>query len=174
MAIRPAHGWRIIGVAVAGGLLCAACGSSTTSSPGGGASPSPSPTPAAATSPPASPASAVCQDAAALHASVDKLLHVRIGKGTVDEIKSDVADVKAQLSALTASAHGQMQAQTSAVKAALDKVEKAVSDMSSHFSASTVKGVATALAGLSSAVGTLLTSLDPQCPNLSASPSPSA
>jgi len=150
MAIRPAHGWRIIGVAVAGGLLCAACGSSTTSSPGGGASPSPSPTPAAATS------------------------HVRIGKGTVDEIKSDVADVKAKLSALTASAHGQMQAQTSAVKAALDKVEKAVSDMSSHFSASTVKGVATALAGLSSAVGTLLTSLDPQCPNLSASPSPSA
>jgi len=167
MAIRPAHGWRIIGVAVAGGLLCAACGSSTTSSPGGGASPSPSPTPAAATSPPASPASA-------LHASVDKLLHVRIGKGTVDEIKSDVADVKAKLSALTASAHGQMQAQTSAVKAALDKVEKAVSDMSAHFSASTVKGVATALAGLSSAVGTLLTSLDPQCPNLSASPSPSA
>jgi hypothetical protein len=161
MAGGPAQWCRIAGVVVAAGLFSVACGSGSTSSPGG-ASPSHNPTAPASSS--LIPVPALCQDAEALHASVQKLTHVRIGKGTADEIKSDVADVKAKLDAFIASAHGQARAQTSAVKAALGTLEKAVSDLVAHPSISTVAATATALAGLSSAVGTLLTSLGPECP----------
>src|SRR5215469_8010294 len=103
MSKGPPRWWRIVVVTVAAGLLSAACGSGTTS-PGGGASPTH--TSAAPTSPAASPASPVCQDVAALRTSLNTLTHVRIGKGTVDEIKSDIADVQAKLSALVATAKG--------------------------------------------------------------------
>src|SRR5215831_19420438 len=135
MSQGPQHWWRIAVVTAAAGLLSAACGSSTISLAGGGASPSPSFIPAAATSPAASPASPLCQDVAALRASLNTLAHVRIGKGTVDEIKSDIADVQAKLSALVATAKGEWQAQTSASQSALDKLKTAVSDLKAHPSA---------------------------------------
>lgn len=169
MAVGPAQWRRIAGVVVAAGLVSVACGSGSTSSPGK-ASPSHSSTAPASSAP--VPVPALCQDAEALHASVQKLTHVRIGRGAADEIKSDVADVKAKLDAFIANAHGQAQAQTSAVKAALGTLEKAASDLVAHPSTSTVAATATALAGLSSAVGTLLTSLGPECHF--GSPSPSA
>lgn len=168
MSKCPPHGWRIVVVTIAAGLLSAACGSSTTSSPGGGASPSPSPP--AATSPAASPASPLCQDVAALRTSLTTLTHVRIGKGTVDEIKSDVADVQAKLSTLIATAKGEWQAQTSALQSALDKFRTALSDLKDHPSTTTVTGAASALAGVSAAAGSLLTAAGPHCGTASASP----
>ncbi len=178
MAKSP-HWWRIAVVTAAAGLLSAACGSSTTSPSGSGASLSHSPpaatspaaSPASATSPAASPASPVCQDVAALRTSLNTLTHVKIGKGTVDEIKSDLADVEAKLAALTATAKGEWQAQTSALKSALDKFKTALSDLKDHPSTSTVTGAATALAGVSAAGGSLLTAAGPQCGSASASPS---
>ena len=169
---RPGR-WRIVAAALAAGLLLAACSSSSTSSPG--SSPSPSATPAptsAAAAPTPSPASAVCQAAADLRASVDTLTHVKIGKGTASEIKSDLADVEAKLTALTAQVHGEFQAQTTAVKSALDTLKTAVSNLTAHPSTSTVKGVATAVGGVATAASSLLASLAPQCG--SASPSPSS
>src|SRR5215470_15561139 len=173
MSQGPQHWWRIAVVTAAAGLLSAACGSSTTS-PAGGASPSPSPTPPPppAPSPAASLASPVCQDVAALRASLNTLAHVRIGKGTVDEIKSDIADVQAKLSALVATAKGEWQAQTSALQSALDKLKTAVSDLKAHPSAGMVPGVVSALRGVSAAGGSLLTAAGSQCPQASASPSP--
>ena len=111
-------------VALAAGLLTAACGSSSTS-PSPASSPSsattaaatsPAATSPAATSPAPTSTSALCQDVAALRASVDKLKHVTIGKGTADELKADVADVKTKLGAVKTEAHGQAQAQISAME----------------------------------------------------------
>jgi len=138
------HWWRIVVLTVAAGLLSAACGSSTTSS-GGGASASPTHSSAAPTSAAASPASPVCQDVAALRTSLSTLTHVKIGKGTVDEIKADVADVQARLSTLIAAAKGEWQAQTSALQSALDKLKTALSDLKAHPSTSTITGAVTAL-----------------------------
>jgi len=158
-ATRP-HRWRILAAALGAGLLLAACSSNATSA---GSSPSSSPTSAAAAAPSPTPTSARCQAVAALHASVEQLLHIKIGKGTADEIKSDLADVKEKLTALTAELHGEFQAQTNAVKSAIAKLETAVSDMTAHFSASTAAGVATAVGGVAAATSSLLAALAPQC-----------
>jgi len=160
-------------ITAAAGLLSAACGSSTTSPAGGGASPSPSPSlsPPAATLPAANPASPLCQDVAALRTSLKTLTHVKIGRGTVDEIKSDIADVQAKLSALVATAKGEWQAQTSALQSALDKLKTAVSDLKAHPSVSMVSGAVSAVRGVSAAGGSLLTAAGSQCPQASASPS---
>ncbi len=172
---RPAR-WRIVAAALAAGLLLAACSSSSTSSPSSSPSPSATPAPTSATAAPTptapSPTSAVCQAAAGLRASVDTLTHVKIGKGTANEIKSDLADVEAKLTALTAEMHGEFKAQTSAVKSALDTLKTAVSNLTAHPSASTVTGVATAVGGVATAASSLLASLAPQCGSASASPSP--
>ena len=170
---RPGR-WRLVAAAFAAGLLLAACSSSSTSSPAT-SSPSPSAPPAptsAAAAPAPSPTSAVCQAAADLRASVDTLTHVKIGKGTADEIKSDLADVEAKLTALTAELHGEFKAQASAVKSALSTLKTAVSDLTDHPSTSTVKGVRTALGGVATAASSLLASLAPQCGSATTSPSP--
>jgi len=174
---RPA--WKVCTVALAAGLVTVACGSSSTSSGAAGASSSttsaaPSSlaasTPAAST-PTASPASALCQDVAALRASLDKLKHVTVGKGTVDEIKADLADVKAKLGVVKTELHGQWQAQVSALEDSLAKLQAAVNDLASNFSASTISGTVSALRGVAAAGSNLLAALSQQCP--SASPSPS-
>ena len=167
------HRWAI--AAAAAGLLLAACSSSSSSSPPS-SSPSPSAAPAAtsAAAVPATPGPtpAVCEAAAGLRASVDTLTHVKIGKGTADEIKSDLANVEAKLTALTTELHGEFQAQTSAVKSAVGALKTAVSNLTAHPSTSTVKGVATAVGGVATAASSLLASLAPQCGSASASLQP--
>ena len=175
---RPA--WKVCGVVLAAGLVTVACGSSSTSSGAAGASggatsaapSSPGATSPAASTPAASPVSALCQDVAALRASLDKLKHVTVGKGTVNEIKADLADVKAKLGAVKTELHGQWQAQVSALEDSLAKLQAAVSDLASNFSASTVSATVSALRGVAAAGSNLLAALSKQCP--SGSPSPSA
>lgn len=152
-----------VAVAVAAGLLLAACSSTTTTSPGSGAT-------ATTASPAPSPTSGVCQAAAELRASVNALAHVKIGQGTVNEIKSDLANVEAKLTALTAELHDASKPQTSAVNSALDTLKTAVSDFSANPSASTLGGVATAVNGVTTSAGNLLSSLTPQCGATPASP----
>ena len=106
-AIRPPR-WQAVAAAAGAALLAAACGSSGT--PSSGSSPSTTSAPPSSAAP--SPASAVCQDAAALRASIDTLTHLQVGQGMGDEIKSDLADVRAKLNTLTTQAHGQWQSQT--------------------------------------------------------------
>jgi hypothetical protein len=166
-AIRPPR-WQAVAVAAGAALLAAACGSSGT--PSGGSSPST--TSAAPSSAAPSPTSAVCQDAAALRTSIDTLTHVNVGQGMGDEIKSDLADVKAKLNTLITQAHGQWQTQTSALSASLDKLQTAVSNLTSNPSASTVAATVTALRDVSSSAGSLLTAIGTKCPSVSASASP--
>ncbi len=165
---RPAW-WKIAAVAIGAVLLAVACGSSGTPSGAGSAS-------AGSTSAAPSPAApsrnaALCADAAALRASLGKLTHFSVGAGAASEIKADLADVKAKLTALAAQAHGQWQSQTSALKSALGKLQPAASKLAAHPSADTVSGVVTALGGVTTAASNLLASLSTDCP--SASPSPS-
>jgi hypothetical protein len=123
---------------------------------------------------PSTPAvtSAVCQAAAELRTSVDTLTHITIGKGTADEIRSDLANVEAKLTALTTEMHGEFKAQTSGVKSAIDALKTALSSLRANPSTSAVAGVATALGGVATATSSLLASLAPHCGSASASPSP--
>jgi hypothetical protein len=89
-----------------------------------------------------------------------------------DEIKSDLADVKAKLNTLTTQAHGQWQTQTSALSASLDKLQTAVSNLTSNPSASTVSATVTALREVSASAGSLLSAIGTKCPSESASASP--
>jgi hypothetical protein len=158
--------WQTVAIAAGAVMLVAACGS------GGGLYGGSSPaTTSAAPSPAApSPTSALCQDAAALRASVHTLTQVNVGQGMGDEIKSDLADVRAKLNTLTTQAHGRWQSQTSALSAALDKLQTAVSNLTSNPSASTVSATVSALREVSAAAGGLLTAIGKKCPSVSASP----
>jgi hypothetical protein len=157
---RPAW-WSTAAVAIGAGLLAIACGSSSPTasgtSPSGTASASPTAT------------SLVCEDAADLRTSLHNLTHSDVSQGGVTEIKSNLAQVHTDLTALITHAKGQWQAQTSDLKAALDKLQTAVSDLSSNPSATTVAGVATALREVAAGGGSLLTAISKRCP--SASPS---
>lgn len=163
---RPAR-WKLAAVAYGLALLAAACGSSGT--PSGGTSsgvPSSSASAAPATTP---PNAVLCGDAAALRASLDKLTQVKVGTGTASQIRADLDDVEANLTALVN--HGQWQAQTSALQSSLTTLKTAVSNLASNPSASTVSGVVTALGGVNTAARNLLAVVNTSCP--SASPSPS-
>lgn len=153
-------------VALGAGLLAAACGSSGTAASGTSAAATPS---ASSASPTATSTSVVCQDAAALRASLHKLTHSGVSKGDAATIKANLAQVRSDLTTLTTDAKGQWQAQTSALKAALDRLQTAVSDLSSNPSASTVAGTVAAVGEVATTGGSLLTAISTRCP--SASPS---
>jgi hypothetical protein len=174
---RPAW-WKLVMVLSGLALLVVACGSSGgTPSSSAPAAPSSSAPAAPSSSAPASPATsplnaAACADAAALHASLDKLKQVKVGKGTVSEIKADLKDVETNLTALVNDAVGQWQAQINALKSALANLQTAVKTLAANFSASAVSGVVTAIGGVSTAGQNLLAVVSTRCP--SASPTSSA
>jgi hypothetical protein len=155
-------------LAVCGLALLAGCGS-------GSASSSSSPSAAAsATSSSAAPSpsdSALCADAAALRSSLDQLRHVSVQPGAVSQITADLNNVKAALTTLVTSAHGQFQAQTSALSAALDTLKTAVSSLGASPGVSTVSGVVSALGKVNTAAQNLLAAVNTDCPSASSSPS---
>jgi hypothetical protein len=167
IATRPARytlGTIACGLAL---LAAAGCGSSSASSAGAPASAASSS--ASAASSPAPASSALCADAAALRASLDKLRHVNVGTGMVTDITADLNDVKTALTALVNDAHGQWQAQTSALSSALDNLRTSVSNLAAHPGAGAVSGVVAALGKVNTAAQNLLAAVNTSC--LSASPS---
>ena len=117
-------GWRTIAaIAAASGvtLLAAGCGSGG-SSPSGGGTPSGGATSAAPPSAAPGTTPVLCQDAAALRASLTKLTHVSVGAGTANEIKADLADTKAQLSRPAAHAPRQWEGQDTGLTTAVGQV----------------------------------------------------
>jgi hypothetical protein len=169
IVLRAAR-WKLAAAASGLVLLAAACGSSGT--PSGGTSSGVPPSPASA-APAATPSNAVlCGDAAALRASLNKLTHVQVGTGTVSQIRADLSEVQANLTALVNHAHGHWQAQTSALQSTLTTLKTAVSNLAANPGPGTVSGVVTALGGVNTAAQKLLAVVNTSCP--SASPSPSA
>jgi multidrug resistance efflux pump len=170
MDMRPTTGtrptwWSTAAVALGAGLLAVACSSGSTPASGTSASGTPSATPSA--TPTAT--TVVCQDAADLRTSLHNLTHSSVSKGDVTQLKSNLAQVHTDLTSLITHAKGEWQTQTSALKAALDKLQTAISDLSSSPSASTVAGVAAALGEVAASGKSLLTTVSTRCP--SASPS---
>ena len=164
--------WKLA-LAVCGLALLAGCGSGSTSS---GTSPGSSPADAAsATSSPASASpsgsSALCADAAAVRASLDQLRHINVQPGAVSEITADINNVKTALTMLVTNAHGQFQAQTSALSTALNTLSTTVSSLRASPGVSTVSGVVSALGKVNTAGQNLLAAVNTDCP--SASPSSS-
>ncbi|HLI36973.1 MAG TPA: hypothetical protein VKV80_06480 [Streptosporangiaceae bacterium] len=162
--------WKILVVMIGIGLLAVACGSGGNNS-SGAAAPSGQAPSHAATSPASPHTSAVCQDAAALHASVSKLAQVRVNSGTVNSLKADLQGAKSDLPALTASAKGQWQAQTGAMKSALNEAQSAVAALASQPSADTATNAAHAIGGVNTATQNLLAAVNTDCPSVSPSPS---
>jgi len=113
----------------------------------------------------------LCADAAALRSSLDQLRHVSVQPGAVSQITADLNNVKAALTTLVTSAHGQFQAQTSALSAALDTLKTAVSSLGASPGVSTVSGVVSALGKVNTAAQNLLAAVNTDCPSASSSPS---
>lgn len=109
----------------------------------------------------------VCQDIAALRESLTNLTHIKVGKGAVDELKADVSDVQAKLSALKTQAGTQWSAQISLLESALGMLKTAVTGLGNG--TSSVTGVVTALGSVTVAAQSLLAAAATRCP--SASPS---
>jgi hypothetical protein len=169
LRIVTATAWRKLALAACGLVLLAGCGSGSDTS---GSSPSAAAS-ATSSSAAASPSnSALCADAAALRASLNQLRRVTVQAGAVNEITSDLNDVKAALTKLVNDAHGQLQTQTSALSAALDTLKTAVTSLGASPGVSTVTGVVAALGQVNTAAQNLLAAVNTDCP--SASPSSSA
>jgi hypothetical protein len=169
--------WKLVMIACCLALLAAGCGSSGSASPGSAPSTTASSSSTAASStaaaPTASPSNSVlCADAAALRASLDQLRRVTVGAGAVSELTADVNKVQAALATFVKDAHGQWQAQTSALSSALAKLKTAIGNLAASPGTSTVSGVVTALGGVTTAAQNLLAAVNTSCP--SASPSSSA
>jgi uncharacterized protein YukE len=119
--------WKGAAAAAAITMLVAACGSSATTS----GSSAPSATASHPASNPAQSAStAVCQDEAALQASLTGLADVSGGTGALKQAKADLKDAQANLSALAGEAHGAFSTQLNALKSALATLQTAVKGVS--------------------------------------------
>jgi len=161
--------WKLA-LAVCGLALLAGCGSGSTSSATSPSAAASATSSSAAAAP--SSSSALCADAAAVRASLDELRRINVQPGAVSEIISDVNSVKAALTTLVSNAHGQFQAQTSALSTALNTLSTAASSLRASPGVSTVSGVVSALGQVNTAGQHLLAAVDTDCP--SASPSSSA
>ncbi len=140
-------GTRWAAVLLATGLLVAGCGSN--SSQGGGASTPGTPSPASsAPSTPASTSTAsaeLCADAAALQASVDRLVTITVGPGVVAELQNDLKDVQSSLTTLANGARAEWQDEVAALQASLTTLQTAVQQLAGSPSSSTVAAARTAL-----------------------------
>jgi len=111
--------------------------------------------------------SALCADASAVRASLDKLRHVEVTKGMANEITADLDDVKAALTTFVNDAHGQYKDQTSALCTALGMLKTSVSALAANPSSRTVSGVKAAVAEVNTAGQNLLAAVNPKCPSAS-------
>jgi hypothetical protein len=153
--------WRLAAISCGVLLLTVACGSGSSSTAAGAP---PSSAPASASASPAS--SALCADAAALRAALAKLTQVKVGKGAVNEIKSDLAGVQTAATSLANDAKGQFQSQTSSLKSALTSLGTAVQKLAASPSTSAVAGVATALGQVTAAAEHLFAAVGKRCPSV--------
>ncbi len=145
-------------------LLTVACGSGSSSTVASAPSSS-APASAPASSSPAS--SALCADAAALRAALDKLTQVKAGAGhgAVNEIKADLTGVKTALTSFATDAKGQFQSQTSGLKSALTSLETAVQKLAASPSTSGVTSVVTALGQVTAEAEHLFAAVGKDCPS---------
>jgi hypothetical protein len=127
-------------------LLTAGCASSGTTASGGAPSPS-TPSPSAPAAAGSSPTPALCDEAAALFTSLNRLTHIKVHKGMKDDITANLTTVKSNLTAFVTEARGQWHAQTAGLKSALTKLQTEVKSLTASPSVSALASVATAIGG---------------------------
>lgn len=159
-------------VLLATGLLVVGCGSSDTGGGAGTAGPTtPSPATSSPTAASTSTASAeVCADAAALQASVDKLVTITVGPGVVTELQNDLTDVQSSLTTMLNGARSEWQDEITALQASLTTLQTAVQQLASSPSTGTVATARAALQGVGTAARNLFAAVGADCPSLSPSP----
>lgn len=148
-------------VAVGLALAMAACGTGNDAQTG---STTPNP-------PATSTTNAVrCDDLVALRDSVAALANVTVQRGMADELKADLADVQARLSALADSIGADFQDVTGALESALGSLGTAVDALAANPNSETSSAVGSALREVKAALADFVTALSTRCPELSVSP----
>jgi hypothetical protein len=123
------------------------------------------------TSPPA-PSQVVCQDLAALRASMKKLSPAELKASDAATVSAELAEIKTALTTLADDAHGQWDTQISAMKSALAGLQAQVKNLADQPSSENLAAVRAA-AGQVAATGQQLFSLvTARCPAASPSPAP--
>jgi hypothetical protein len=126
----------------------------------------------AASSPSASPTSVVCTDAAALRSSIAQIGHLSASAGALDKLKTDLAQVRADLTRLRTDAGGEWKAQIDELSAALATLQTTLKNINNQPSATAAaQAVSTQLAAVTTKAGDLLHKISVRCPAASASPS---
>jgi hypothetical protein len=137
-------------------VLVTACGPTVIKSGSSARSPSATATPGTF-----SANSAVCQDVAALHASVDRLLGYRPGKNTIASLKADLSEVNIKLVALRQSAHDTLSAQRGPLQAALNNLRD---EVTAAVGTGQVSGIVRALGDVRVKAQNLFTAAMAECP----------
>lgn len=163
---RPAR-WKLTVVACGLGLIAAGCHSGGSTSSGG--APGSAAPGSASAAPSASTDAALCADATALQTSLEKLRHVKVTAGTA-AITADINQVMANLNALINDAHGQYQAQTSALNSELAALRTAVSNLHAKPGISEASAVVSAIAHVATTAQSLLSQVQSHCRSVSPSP----
>jgi hypothetical protein len=153
------------GAGAAAVLTVVACGSSGTA--GGAAPASTSASPPAAS---ATPTGALCQDVANLRTSLAKLSPDKVKAAGLATVPATLGQVQADVTTLISNAHGQWEAQTSALKHSLGEARKATSNLAASPSSGEVTTVLSALSQVTVSAQQLLAAADVECPSAAASP----
>lgn len=153
-------------VLLATGVLLAGCGSN--GSQGGGPSTPTTPAPATST---ATASAQVCADAAALEASLNRLVTITVGPGTATELQNDLKDVQSSLTTLVNTARADWQDEIVALQASLTTLQTSVQQLASNPGTTTVTAVKAAVDGVRTATRNLFAAVSATCPSLSPSPS---
>ena len=148
---------RLAAIACGVALLTVACSSSSTTASGGSSSPAAAPSAAS---------SALCADATALRTALGKLTSIQAsaGQGAMNEVKADLANVKAAATNFANDAKGEWQPQTSALKSALAKLGTAVQKLAANPTTAGVSSVVTAVGQVSTAAQQLFAAVGKVCP----------
>jgi phage-related protein len=109
----------------------------------------------------------LCADAAALRAALGKLSQVQAsaGQAALNEVRADLASVKAAATKFTNDAKGKWQSQTSALESALSSLQTAVQQLAANPSTTAVSAVVTALGQVTTAAQHLFAAVGKDCPS---------
>jgi hypothetical protein len=126
----------------------------------------------AASTPSASPSSVVCADVAALRSSMAQVGHLSASGDALDKLKTDVAEVRADVARLRTDAGGEWKTQIDELNSALVTLQMTLKNIGSQPSATAAaKAVSTQLAAVTTKASELLAKASVRCPAASASPS---
>jgi|CZKW01.1.fsa_nt_gi hypothetical protein len=107
--------------------------------------------------------STICDEAAAVRASLQKLEHINASSGSISGLTTDVQNLKSSVTTLTSNAGSQWHAQTSDLKSALTGLQSAVTSLVKNPSVSAITNVKTEVGKVATAGSNLETTAKSVC-----------